>query len=68
MLFMFALRLKLQEGIQSFDIVGLGDAAVKESRQKEFQSALRSSNIHFPVSRITVNLAPADEAKNRFSS
>lgn len=49
-------------GIQSFDIVGLGDAAVRESRQR-IQSALRSSNIHFPVTKITVNLAPADKKK-----
>mgnify|MGYP000004687103 FL=1 len=55
-------EIEASKGIQSFDIVGLGDAAVKESRQR-IQSALRSSNIHFPVSRITVNLAPADRRK-----
>lgn len=55
-------EIEAAKGIQSFDIVGLGDAAVKESRQR-IQSALRSSNIHFPVSRITVNLAPADKRK-----
>ncbi|MBQ9375978.1 MAG: YifB family Mg chelatase-like AAA ATPase, partial [Ruminococcus sp.] len=55
-------EIEAAKGIQSFDIVGLGDIAVKESRQR-IQSALRSSGVKFPMSRITVNLAPADKKK-----
>ncbi len=55
-------EIEASKGIQSFDIVGLADVAVKESRQR-IQSALRSSGINFPMSRVTVNLAPADKKK-----
>ncbi|MDO5124899.1 MAG: YifB family Mg chelatase-like AAA ATPase [Ruminococcus sp.] len=55
-------EIEASKGIQSFDIVGLADIAVKESRQR-IQSALRSSGINFPMSRVTVNLAPADKKK-----
>lgn len=55
-------EIEAAKGIQSFDIIGLGDAAVKESRQR-IQSALRSSGVKFPMSKITVNLAPADKKK-----
>ena len=40
------------------DIVGLPDAAVKESRER-VRSAVKNCGAQFPVSRITVNLAPA---------
>ena len=45
-----------------FDIVGLPDAAVKEARER-VRAAAKSSGLTFPVSRITVNLAPADRKK-----
>jgi magnesium chelatase family protein len=49
-------------GLPSFDIVGLPDAAVKESRDR-VRSAIRNSSLQFPMQRITVNLAPADTRK-----
>lgn len=49
-------------GLPSFSIVGLPDAAVKESRER-VQAALKNSGIATPVKRITVNLAPADIKK-----
>ena len=49
----------LSGGLPAFDVVGLPDAAVKESRER-VRSAIKSSGFTFPVSRITVNLAPAD--------
>ncbi len=55
-------EIEASRGIQSFDIVGLGDAAVKESRER-IRSALRCSDITFPVQKILVNLAPADRKK-----
>ena len=48
----------LSGGLPAFDIVGLPDAAVKEARERA-RAAAKSCGIKFPVSRITVNLAPA---------
>ncbi len=52
----------LSSGLPAFDVVGLPDAAVKESRER-VRSAVKSCGFSFPVSRITVNLAPADRRK-----
>ncbi len=52
----------LSGGLPAFDVVGLPDAAVKEARER-VRSAIKSSGFDFPVSRITVNLAPADRRK-----
>jgi len=49
-------------GLPMFDIVGLPDASVKESRER-VRSALRNSGFEMPNARITVNLAPADIKK-----
>jgi magnesium chelatase family protein len=51
------------KGMPKFNIVGLGDIAVQESKQRVF-SAIRNSNYSFPPNRITVNLAPADKKKS----
>ncbi len=50
------------QGLPEFNIVGLPDAAVKEARDR-VRAAIRNLGLHFPVSRITVNLAPADTRK-----
>ncbi len=52
----------LSAGLPSFDIVGLPDAAVKEARER-VRAATKNCGIKFPVSRITVNLAPANTKK-----
>ena len=52
----------LSSGLPAFDIVGLPDAAVKEARER-VRAAIKVSGMKFPVSRITVNLAPADKRK-----
>lgn len=52
----------ITRGLPAFNIVGLGDAAVKESKER-VRSALINSGFEFPVKRITVNLAPADIKK-----
>ncbi len=49
-------------GLPRFDIVGLPDTAVSESRER-VRSAIKNANLQYPVSRITVNLAPADMKK-----
>lgn len=52
----------LSNGLPAFDVVGLPDAAVKEARNR-VRSAAKNCGFSFPVSRITVNLAPADRRK-----
>ena len=52
----------ISSGLPGFDIVGLPDAAVKEARER-VRAAVKSSGMAFPVSRITVNLAPANLKK-----
>ena len=49
-------------GLPGFDIVGLADKAVEESRER-VKTAILSSKIEFPQKKITVNLAPADIPK-----
>ena len=49
-------------GLQNYDIVGLPDAAVKESRER-VRAAIKSNGFKFPSGRVTVNLAPADTKK-----
>ena len=52
----------ITNGLPMFDIVGLPDAAVKEARER-VRAAVKNSGMKFPVSRITVNLAPANQKK-----
>ena len=52
----------VSNGLVNFDIVGLPDAAVKEARER-VRAAIKSNGFKFPVSRVTVNLAPADTKK-----
>ena len=49
-------------GLPCFNMVGLPDASVRESRDR-VRSAIRNSGFDFPTRRITVNLAPADIRK-----
>ncbi|MDE7301473.1 MAG: YifB family Mg chelatase-like AAA ATPase [Clostridia bacterium] len=48
----------INKGTVSYELVGLPDAAVKESRERVY-SAIRNSGLRFPVNKVTVNLAPA---------
>jgi magnesium chelatase family protein len=48
----------IRAGLPSFTVVGLGDAAVRESRER-VRSAIQNSDFEFPQLRITANLAPA---------
>lgn len=49
-------------GLPNFDIVGLPDASVKESKQR-IKSAIKNTQIEFPSRKITINLAPASTKK-----
>ncbi len=46
-------------GLPVFDLIGLPDPSVREAKER-VRSAIRNSGLNFPLSRITVNLAPAD--------
>ena len=60
--FLVEVETDLSKGIPSFDIVGLPDTAVKESRDR-VRASIKNCGYEFPISRITVNLAPADIKK-----
>jgi len=57
-----AVEVHLANGLPAFNIVGLPDAQVKESRER-VRAAVLQSGFEFPQRRITVNLAPADLPK-----
>lgn len=52
----------VSKGIPAFDIVGLPDASVKESKDR-VRSALKNCGFDFPTVRVIINLAPADIKK-----
>ncbi len=52
----------ISNGMPGFDIVGLPDVAVKESKER-IRAAVKNSGMVMPSKRITVNLAPADVKK-----
>jgi magnesium chelatase family protein len=55
-------QVQISPGNVAFNVVGLGDKAVTESRER-VRSALIASGLALPAKRITVNLAPADMPK-----
>ncbi|WP_313756578.1 YifB family Mg chelatase-like AAA ATPase [Tissierella sp.] len=52
----------LSRGLPVFNIVGLADTSIKESKER-VRAAIKNSGYEFPLSRITVNLAPANLKK-----
>jgi len=56
------IEIDVTRGLPKFLIVGLGDTAVQESRER-VRSAIKNSGFNFPAKRIVVNLAPADLKK-----
>ena len=59
---MIVVEVDVANGKFNFEIVGLADTAVKESRER-VRSAIKNSSCKFPDQHITVNLAPADLKK-----
>lgn len=60
--YMVNVEIDVSGGLPHFDIVGLPNASVSEAKER-VRSAIKNSALTFPVSRITVNLAPADTKK-----
>ncbi|MGI6066927.1 MAG: magnesium chelatase domain-containing protein, partial [Bacillota bacterium] len=52
----------VSNGLPGFDLVGLPDASVRESKER-VRTAINNSGFKFPMRRITVNLAPANIKK-----
>ena len=52
----------LSRGMPVFNIVGLADTAIKESKER-VRAAIKNSGFDFPLNRITINLAPANLRK-----
>lgn len=60
--FAVGVEASIDNGLSRFDVVGLPDAAVSESRDR-VRSAMKNNSFRFPATRITVNLTPADTRK-----
>ncbi len=60
--YMVDVETDIANGMPAFDVVGLPDAAVRESRER-VRSAMKNSGLRFPQKHITVNLAPANIKK-----
>lgn len=60
--YLVSIEVDISSGMPYFEIVGLPDASVKESKER-VKTAIRNSNIEFLSRRIVVNLAPADTRK-----
>ncbi len=59
---MINVEIDMSRGLPSFNIVGLPDKAVRESRDR-VRTAIENSGYKFPVKKITINLAPANIKK-----
>jgi len=59
---MVQVEIHLSNGLPAFTIVGLPEAAVRESKDR-VRSAIINSGFEFPARRITINLAPAELPK-----
>ena len=55
-------EIDINNGLPSFDIVGLPDASVKESKER-VRSAIKNSGFEYPIYKIIANLAPANTKK-----
>ncbi len=56
-------EVETSKGTPMFDIVGLADTVVKESRER-IRAAMRAAGLAFPLMKVVVNLAPADTKKS----
>ena len=57
-----SVEVNITTGLPVFEIVGLPDTAVKEARER-VRAVIKNNGFRYPVSHLTVNLAPADKKK-----
>ena len=60
--YLVKVEVDINKGLPSYDIVGLADVAIKESKQRVI-SAIKNQGFNYPIGKITINLAPADTKK-----
>ncbi len=60
--FLVTVEVDITAGIPGFEIVGLPDAAVKESKER-IRSSIKNSGLVFPAKKLIINLAPASLKK-----
>lgn len=60
--YVVSVEVYVSNGMPHTEIVGLPDAAVKEAKER-VRAAVKNNGFRFPVSRLTINLAPADIKK-----
>jgi len=60
--YLIDVEVDISSGMPSWDIVGLPDASVKESKER-VRTAIKNSDIEFPSRKIIVNLSPASQKK-----
>ena len=60
--YLIEVQVDISSGLPAWDIVGLPDVSVKESKER-VRTAIKNSNIEFPSRKILVNLAPANTKK-----
>lgn len=56
------IELDINAGLPGYDVVGLADTAIKESKSR-VKAAIKNSTFNYPINKIVINLAPADTKK-----
>ncbi len=56
------IELDINAGLPGYDVVGLADTAIKESKSR-VKAAIKNSTYNYPISKVIINLAPADTKK-----
>ena len=56
------IQLDVNAGLPGYDVVGLADTAIKESKSR-VKAAIKNSAFNYPINKIIINLAPADTKK-----
>lgn len=60
--YLINVEVDINRGLPGYDVVGLADTAIKESRQR-VTSAIKNQGFLFPIEKLIINLAPADTKK-----
>lgn len=60
--YLVKVEIDINRGLPGYDVVGLADTAIKESKQRVV-SAIKNQGLNFPIDKVIINLAPADTKK-----
>lgn len=60
--YLVSTEVDITNGLPGFEIVGLGDTSIKESKER-VKAAIKNSGFKYPMNKVVVNLAPADTKK-----